>query len=238
MAILQLLRISALPTLWSNVLTAYFIGGGNNLNLLFFLLVSMSSIYLGGMVLNDYFDAETDKIERPERPIPSGRITIRTAFILGMCLVTFGVFVGFICPFIGDCSDYEKRVAIGIVTVLFCCVILYNSFLKRMSIIGPFVMGACRILCYLFVFFTVERIVLVSHTVWSIFVGAYVMCLTMVSRFEANSQKIQKGVGLALSFLILIDAIACLFFVDIIHAFLVILLYPVAVWLRRFVSMT
>ncbi|MDR1485672.1 MAG: UbiA family prenyltransferase [Planctomycetaceae bacterium] len=238
MAVIQLLRISALPTLWSNVLAAYFIGNGNNLSLLFFLLVSMSSIYLGGMVLNDYFDAETDAAERPERPIPSGKISLQTAFILGMCLVTFGVFVGFVCPFIGDCSNYEKRVAIGLVTVLFCCVIAYNAFLKKMSIIGPFTMGTCRIWCYLFVFFTVERNVLVLHVVWSILVGSYVMCLTMLSRFEAESQKIQNWVGMALLFLIPIDAVACFFFVGIIPAFFVVLLYPVAIALRRFAAIT
>ncbi|MDR1477739.1 MAG: UbiA family prenyltransferase [Planctomycetaceae bacterium] len=238
MAILQLLRVSALPTLWSNVLAAYFIGGGNNLILLLFLLISTSSIYLGGMVLNDYFDADTDAVERPERPIPSGRISITTVFILGMCLVTFGVFIGFVCPFIGNCSDYEKRIAVGVVTLLFLFVISYDAFLKRMSIIGPFTMGACRMLCYLFVFFTAERAVLVSHVVLSIFVGAYVMCITMVSRFEAGSQKIQKYVGIALSCLILIDSVACLIFVGIISAALVVVLYPVAVLLRRFVSMT
>jgi uncharacterized membrane protein len=60
----------------------------------------------------------------------------------------------------------------------------------------------------------------------------------MVSSFEAGSQEIQKWVGLLLSFLIFIDAVACLFFVGVIYAFFVILLYPVMLLLRRFVSLT
>ncbi|MDR1052856.1 MAG: UbiA family prenyltransferase [Planctomycetaceae bacterium] len=236
MAIIQLLRITTLPILWSNVLAAYLIGRGNNFVLLLFLLVSMSSIYLGGKALHDYSDANTDAFEQPDRPISSGKISLNTTFILGMCLVTFGVFVGFICPFIGDCSSYEKRIAIGLVTVLFLFVISYNAFLKRMSIIGPFTMGVCRVLCYLFVFFTVEPVVLVSHVILSIFVGAYVMCWTMISMFEMSSQKIQKWVEPAFLFLILIDSVACFFFVGIIPALFVIPLFPVAFLLRRFVS--
>jgi hypothetical protein len=60
----------------------------------------------------------------------------------------------------------------------------------------------------------------------------------MLSRFEAESQKIQEWIGLLLSFLILIDVVACFIFVGIIPAFLVLLLYPVVFLLRRFVSMT
>ncbi|MDR2761641.1 MAG: UbiA family prenyltransferase [Planctomycetaceae bacterium] len=238
MTILQLLRISALPTILSNVLAAYLIGHGDNFVLLLFLFVSASSIYLGGMVLNDYFDADLDAIERPERPIPSGKISLQSAFILGMSLTTIGVFIGFICPFLGQGGVSEKRMAIALVTILFCCAISYNAFLKRMSIIGPVTMGACRILCYLFVFFTVEQTVLTSHVIWSLLVGTYIMCLTMVSSFEANSPKIQKWASIALSMLIPIDAVACLFFVGIIPALFVISLYPLTILLRRFVSMT
>ncbi|MDR2346439.1 MAG: UbiA family prenyltransferase [Planctomycetaceae bacterium] len=235
---LQLLRISALPTLLSNVLAAYFIGSGNDLFLLLLLLISMSSIYLGGMVLNDYFDSEIDSIERPERPIPSGKISLQTAFALGMSLLSFGVVIGFICPFISGGSNFEKQVAIVLITVLFCCVISYNAFLKRMSLIGPVIMGTCRILCYLFVFFNVERNVLISHTIFSVCAGIYIMCLTMLSRFESNSPRIQKNVSLALSLLIPIDAVACLFFVGIIPALLVIALYPSVILLRRYAAMT
>ena len=40
------------------------------------LVVASSLLYLSGMVLNDVFDAEIDADERPERPIPSGRVSL------------------------------------------------------------------------------------------------------------------------------------------------------------------
>ena len=38
--------------------------------------------YLAGMALNDYADREVDAVERPHRPIPSGRVT--AGFALGL----------------------------------------------------------------------------------------------------------------------------------------------------------
>jgi UbiA prenyltransferase family len=39
------------------------------------LAASSSCLYLAGMALNDYADREVDAVERPSRPIPSGRVT-------------------------------------------------------------------------------------------------------------------------------------------------------------------
>lgn len=46
------------------------------------LVAASSCLYLAGMALNDYADREVDAVERPGRPIPSGRVT--PAFALGL----------------------------------------------------------------------------------------------------------------------------------------------------------
>ena len=46
-----------------------------------------------GMVINDIYDIEIDKINRPERAIPSGRITMEQAKLL--FIVTYGIGIGF-----------------------------------------------------------------------------------------------------------------------------------------------
>ena len=44
------------------------------------LLVAASVfLYLAGMVLNDVYDVEIDRRERPDRPLPSGRIPVAWA---------------------------------------------------------------------------------------------------------------------------------------------------------------
>jgi 4-hydroxybenzoate polyprenyltransferase len=58
----------------------------------FAMLVAASCLlYLSGMVLNDVFDAEVDAVERPERPIPSGRVSLRAATIAGWGMLVWGV---------------------------------------------------------------------------------------------------------------------------------------------------
>ena len=44
-----------------------------------------------GMVINDYYDIEIDKINRPERPIPRGSITLKQAMILWVATSLFGI---------------------------------------------------------------------------------------------------------------------------------------------------
>ncbi|WP_414635733.1 UbiA family prenyltransferase, partial [Actinophytocola sp.] len=48
-------------------------------------------LYWAGMALNDYADRELDRTERPERPIPSGRVSPRFALGLAAGLTAAGV---------------------------------------------------------------------------------------------------------------------------------------------------
>ena len=54
------------------------------------LVLSTIGLYGGGIVFNDYFDYEIDKEERPERPLPSGKVTKKQAAILGGSLLLIG----------------------------------------------------------------------------------------------------------------------------------------------------
>src|SRR5437867_3441682 len=64
---------------------------------LFLLLGATFCLYCGGMVLNDFFDMAEDRRERPFRPIPSGRVSWRTAGVLGIFLLLAGVGLGAAC---------------------------------------------------------------------------------------------------------------------------------------------
>lgn len=47
----------------------------------------------GGMVINDYFDRDIDRINKPKRPIPSGRISSKAAGVYAIILFVAGLFV-------------------------------------------------------------------------------------------------------------------------------------------------
>jgi geranylgeranylglycerol-phosphate geranylgeranyltransferase len=53
------------------------------------------------MISNDYFDREVDRINRPERPLPSGRVTAKEVWALA---ITFGVLGHFGAAYIGITS--------------------------------------------------------------------------------------------------------------------------------------
>src|SRR6266498_3888642 len=88
---LALGRVSNLPTVWSNCLAGWWLGGGGNFQKLPWLLAGTTFLYVGGMFLNDAFDTEFDQQRRKERPIPSGAISSRTVWQFGFVWLALGV---------------------------------------------------------------------------------------------------------------------------------------------------
>jgi 4-hydroxybenzoate polyprenyltransferase len=96
--------------------------------------VASACLYLGGMALNDYADRHLDATERPERPIPSGRVTPRGALAVGAALTAGGVAAAGIAG---------GRRALAIAVPLAACVWTYDLVAKDHPT-GPVVMAACR----------------------------------------------------------------------------------------------
>ncbi|HEY2083548.1 MAG TPA: prenyltransferase, partial [Verrucomicrobiae bacterium] len=61
-------RASNLPTIWSNCLAGWWLGGHSSTNKLPFLFAGTTLLYVGGMYLNDVFDVNFDRQHRKERP--------------------------------------------------------------------------------------------------------------------------------------------------------------------------
>jgi 4-hydroxybenzoate polyprenyltransferase len=105
--------------------------------------LASGSLYLAGMVWNDVFDLEEDAKARPFRPLPSGRVTKRTAVWLGITLVLVGL------TFAGGAgvpgSDEWNPDPLGFAVGLAGLVFLYDGWLKRTPI-GPLAMASCRFL--------------------------------------------------------------------------------------------
>ncbi|WP_158547910.1 UbiA-like protein EboC [Dyadobacter luteus] len=98
------------------------------------LIISTLGLYGGGVVMNDVFDARLDSIERPERPIPSGRVPLQSAMTLGITLL----FIGILSATIYSSLSGLIAIAIAFLTVI------YNRFAKHHTVLGPVTMGMCR----------------------------------------------------------------------------------------------
>ena len=73
------------------ILTLEDLPSGNNLRITTLLALSVYSFMASWNALNDYLDLEIDKINRPDRPLPSGRISKSVALtgIIVTCLISF-----------------------------------------------------------------------------------------------------------------------------------------------------
>lgn len=137
---LQLGRVSNLPTVWTNALAAVvLVGAGIGDARVWLLLVAMSLFYVGGMYLNDAFDADIDAIERPERPIPSGAVSRATVYAAGSSMLVAGiVLVQVAAPGIWPLAS----------SLALAAMIVFYNWHHKANPLSPFVMGLCRVLVY------------------------------------------------------------------------------------------
>lgn len=177
--LLVLGRISNLPTVWSNCLAAWLLNGGGDC-LSFILLCSGATLlYVGGMFLNDAFDADFDRQFRQERPIPSGQIAERDVWWIGGELVFFGWLLLFLL------GNTVALLALALVAAI----ILYDAIHKHTEA-APLLMALCRFLLYLVAgaatFQTVNEPVL-----WhGLALAAYIVGLSFLARKESGQGRV------------------------------------------------
>src|SRR5688572_14664491 len=89
---LRLGRVSNLPTVTTNVLAGIVLAGAQpSIVRVVVVCAALSAMYVAGMFLNDAFDRDIDRVERPERPIPSGQVTALAVFQVGYGLLLGGI---------------------------------------------------------------------------------------------------------------------------------------------------
>src|SRR3954463_7659749 len=137
-ALLVLGRVSNLPTVWSNCLAGWWLGGRENSQTLPYLFTGATFLYVAGMFLNDAFDAEFDRQYRQERPIPSGAISQRAVWLWAFAWLMLGL------ACLAKCG--RSTVLLGL--ILSVCILVYDATHKRIAF-APLVMGQCRLLLYL-----------------------------------------------------------------------------------------
>lgn len=173
--LLNLGRVSNLPTVWSNCLAGWLLSGGGDSARFNLVLLGATFIYLGGMYLNDAFDAGFDRQHRRERPIPSGLIGVDTVWVLGFGWLALG---GVILALLGRTTGLLSA-------TLIITVILYDAVHKTL-VFSPVLMAACRFWLYLVAGSTAAE-GLGGLTIWSGFAMAgYVVGISYIARREST----------------------------------------------------
>lgn len=172
---LRICRISNLPSVWTNVLCAVVLAVGEfSWRAYLPAALGLSCHYLAGMCLNDVRDAAYDSLHRPSRPIPSGAVSPRGAWVLLILLFAAGTLTLLGAPF---------RQGFYAAFLLIILIVWYNFDHKR----NPFsvlLMAACR-----FMVFAVASLAATGGmSVVVILAGgiqfSYIVCLSLVARYE------------------------------------------------------
>jgi len=178
-AFIELMRPANVITSLTDVLAGMSIVGFLfnliDINSVLFLGISTMCLYAGGVVFNDVFDHVLDKIERPERALPSGRILKSEAIFGGILLFSIGIF----------CAFWHSSLS-GLIAIIICiCALFYDWKGKHMPIFGPINMGLCRafnLLLGMSVYeigtFTYAHLILIPLI--------YIAAITLVSRGEVH----------------------------------------------------
>ncbi len=132
--VLELVRAPAALTVLGDTIAGGHAGGARFSGRQWLLPLASVFLYTGGMALNDYADRELDAVERPERPIPSGRVPARRALGIASAFMAVGV---------GLAAAGGGRRSLRVAAPLAGAIVLYNTVAKDTAM-GPVSMAACR----------------------------------------------------------------------------------------------
>ena len=146
-AVFKIIRPLNILITFLSVIVAGIIAQGKNYvpQILLLVAIAESLTFSAGNIINDIFDIETDKLNRPERVLPKGEINKQTAFIVYILFVLLSGFISFYV------NTAVFKIIIGTNIILF----LYSFVLKRTillsnvivaSVVGSaFILGASAV---------------------------------------------------------------------------------------------
>lgn len=173
-------RASNLPTVWSNCLAGWLLGGGGAPESFALLILGSTLLYLAGMFLNDALDVQFDRQYRPQRPIPSGAISERAVWQWGLGFLVLGLFL----------LSSLGRLTTILTILLAASLVIYDLVHKGFSL-SPLLMAACR----LFLFLAAGSCSfdgVTGLTVWSaLALASYIVGLSYLARKESRPGALQ-----------------------------------------------
>ena len=200
-AYIELARLSNIPTCFSNVLVGCAIGGltdWSQWRTVLSVTVAIGLLYVAGMALNDALDHTIDRTQRPGRPIPSGRISVRGAYAFaGICFVIALALLAL---------TSTRSLYAGLVLAI--TIILYDWLHKKFQP-AALLMGCCRGLVYI-----TAAAAIAWPIEWTIAVtlaGAltvYISIVTFIAQTEVDVTPVKRNrLALALPIVVFLPAI-------------------------------
>ena len=137
------------------------------------IILAMLAVFFetaAGNVINDYFDYQIDLINKPERPIPSGRISLKNGRNYGYLLFLLGTICGFLISYLTN-----NWIPFIIVLIADVILYLYAYTLKATPLIGNLAVGFMTGFGFVFGGYTLNNPTIIST---SILLGFFAFVMT------------------------------------------------------------
>ena len=150
------------------------------------IILAMIAVFFetaAGNVINDYFDYNIDLINKPERPIPSGRISLKNGKNYAYFLFLAGTVCGFLISYLTD-----NWIPFIIVLIADVILYLYAYKLKTTPLIGNLAVGFMTGFGFVFGGFTINNpdIILTS-----IFLGFFAFVMTTAREIVKDIEDVE-----------------------------------------------
>ena len=132
------------------------------------LVLGFLSVFLisaSSLILNDYFDIVSDKINSPERPLPAGLVTRQDVVLLFFVVTAFGFIAGYMISF----------TALLVVILAWAVGFLYNWRFKKTGLFGNLMVGFSVGMTFIFGGIAVDRPF--EKAVWSFAIMVFLINL-------------------------------------------------------------
>lgn len=141
LATIEIVRPHNMMAAATCVSAGYYIAGGRDVAIIIYPVLLTALVVGFGNLINDYFDADIDRVNKPRRPIPSGRLSsvyVRTLYCLGTVVISVAAFV------------MINMVLALIIVAWELSLFLYAWKLKRLLLLGHLLVGLVASSAFIF----------------------------------------------------------------------------------------
>ncbi|HLG31765.1 MAG TPA: geranylgeranylglycerol-phosphate geranylgeranyltransferase [Ignavibacteriaceae bacterium] len=183
-AIIKITRPVNFLITFASVIVSAIICAPENLLILKVFLATLSAglAASAGNIINDIFDIEIDRINQPQRPLPSGTLTIKEAYsFYFVCLILSVILSVFVSYF-----------ALIIVVVSNLILIVYSKYLKRIPLVGNITVAFLTGLVFIF------GGVVVENPSAAIIPASFALMINLIRELVKDMQDVEgdKGAGI------------------------------------------
>lgn len=150
------------------------------------IILAMLAVFFetaAGNVINDYFDYNIDLVNKPERPIPSGRISLKNGRNYAYLLFALGTVCGFMISFITN-----NWIPFMIVLLADVVLYLYAYKLKSTPLLGNLAVGFMTGFGFVFGGFTLNN---PNIIITSIYLGFFAFVMTTARELVKDIEDVE-----------------------------------------------